>query len=722
VEHGIDKNTLFLIIFFIQLLLCCFAVVFFISGLDDLFIDCCYVVTSVTGRIFGRKKPQITKHALLEKRQQPIAIMVPAWDESDVIRPMLTNMLKTIAYENFHIFVGVYPNDSATEAEVEKVRHEWKNVHRIVCANPGPTCKADCLNWLYHGIQRFELNNGIEFQAFLMEDCEDLVHPLSLHLFNFLIPSCDMVQIPVFPLERSWRDFTSGHYIDEFCEYHGKDIFVRQRLTGCIPAAGVGCGFSRRAYSWLVEKHGGELFNTGSLTEDYEMGLEVGRLGLKSIFVSQIVEGFTAPERGWEPTGNPDRRIAVREYFPSTFRSAFRQKSRWILGIAFQGWKNLGWKGSLAFRYMLYRDRKSIVTNYIGALGYSLVLFVSGLWLYTTLAPDSYHYPPLVEKGSWLWYLLLANFFFLSNRLFWRWFCVYRVFGWKQAMLAVPRQIWSNFVNARATHRALYVYARSLILKKRIAWDKTAHVLPRHLTMASYQRKLGCLLVDKGMISISQLQEALELQKAHPALLGLLLNSLGYVSEPELLLVVCAQLGLPSCGSLQIAPVELRQCTSREQMILHSCYPIERDESGALKVAVCEIPPAAERSQLENAIGMPVRYHLTTRSQLSLALRYGIDSGDEEFGAQLLSKQAEYRRLGDILIRRHALTPSCLKEAIERFRGCSGSLFGQFLLKQGLINSNDLAAALAEQQQLLAMSNEQRASREQEAVYAAIGA
>lgn len=721
-EHAIDKNTFFLVVFFAQLLLCCFALVFFTSGLDDFLVDCCYVVTSLSAWAYGKSRIQITVEGLLGKPQQPIAILVPAWDESDVIRPMLTNILRTITYHNFHIFVGVYPNDSATEGEVEKVRHDWKNVHRIICGNPGPTCKADCLNWVYQGIRHFEHENGIEFQAFLMEDCEDVVHPLSLHLFNLLIPSYDMVQIPVFPLERGWRDFTSGHYIDEFCEYHGKDIFVRQTLTGCIPAAGVGCGFSRRAYHRLAEEHDGELFNTASLTEDYEMGLNIGRLGLKSIFVSQVLEGFRTPEGGWEPRSKPDRRIAVREYFPSTFRTAFRQKSRWVLGIAFQGWKNLGWKGSLAFRYMLYRDRKAIVTNYISVLGYSIIPFVSGLWLYTTLAPNSYRYPPLVEKGSWLWYLLLANFFFLLNRIFWRSFCVHRVFGWKQAMLAIPRQVWSNFVNGRATHRALYLYVRSLILKKQIAWDKTAHVLPSQLTMASLQRKLGDLLVDQGLICISQLEEALELQKANPTRLGFILTSLGYVTESDLLHVVSAQLGVPCHESLRIAPVEVRQCMSREQMVLHSCYPIETDESGALKVAVCEVPPAAERSQLENAIGMPVKYYLTTRAQLALALRYGVDSTEEEVGTQLLSNRLEYRRLGDILMRNRVLAPLRLKEAVERFRPGSGFLFGEFLVEQGFVSSEDVEGALKEQRQLLNVSREQPVSKGQQGLCASIGA
>ena len=31
--------------------------------------------------------------------------------------------------------------------------------------------------------------------------------------------------------------------------------------------------------------------------------------------------------------------ICVREYFPDTFSTAVRQKSRWIIGIVFQGFK-----------------------------------------------------------------------------------------------------------------------------------------------------------------------------------------------------------------------------------------------------------------------------------------------------------------------------------------------------------------------------------------------
>jgi adsorption protein B len=475
-----------LVVFVTQVLLALFGLVFFVSGLDDLFIDCSYVISRLRRRIERRNSDcYLSEAELLRQPEQWIAIMVPAWDESDVIRPMLANTLKTIRYTNYHIFVGTYPNDAATMDEIQKVRVDFKNVHRIVCPNPGPTCKADCLNWVYQGIRSFEADRGIRFSIFLMDDCEDVVHPLCLKLFNRLIPEHDMIQLPVFPLERRWHEVVSGHYIDEFTEYHGKDIFVRQALSGAIPAAGVGCGFSRRALEAMAVRHRCELFNTASLTEDYEFGLGIGSLGMRSAFVNEKLPALTGDYGAWRPRGTPDSRIGVREYFPSTFRTAVKQKSRWVIGIALQGWSNLGWRGNPGMRYMLARDRKAIITNEVSLLGYFIVLFVVSLWTYTKLVPDAYHYPPLVEKGSWLWNILLFNVLFLFNRMWWRFYCVKRVYGWKQGFLALPRQVCSNVVNGFATNRALFIFFRALLLRKKIAWDKTAHVLPGQLTLAT---------------------------------------------------------------------------------------------------------------------------------------------------------------------------------------------------------------------------------------------
>jgi bacteriophage N4 adsorption protein B len=231
---------------FAHLLLGFILVIFFLSGADDLFIDLNFICRSLFRRFFVLPKhKRLSIDDLRAVPEQPVAVMVPAWDESAVIRRMLENTLRILEYSNYHVFVGTYPNDPDTAHEVDSICGSFPNVHRTVCPKDGPTNKADCLNWIYQGIRVFEKENDIAFEIFLMEDCEDIVHPLSLKLFNRLIPRKDMVQLPVFPLETQWYNFTSGHYIDEFAENHSKDLWVRERLAKGIPAAGVGCAFSR---------------------------------------------------------------------------------------------------------------------------------------------------------------------------------------------------------------------------------------------------------------------------------------------------------------------------------------------------------------------------------------------------------------------------------------------------------------------------------------------
>src|SRR5437868_3403647 len=99
-----------IVVFATQLLLVVFGLVFFVSGVDDLFVDCCYVVWRCYQRLAKAAEPiALTEEALRREPERPIAILIPAWDESDVIRPMLANTLRTIDYSNYHIFIGAYP-------------------------------------------------------------------------------------------------------------------------------------------------------------------------------------------------------------------------------------------------------------------------------------------------------------------------------------------------------------------------------------------------------------------------------------------------------------------------------------------------------------------------------------------------------------------------------------------------------------------------------------
>ncbi len=515
--------------------------IFLVSGLDDLFIDCCYAGRTLYRRLFIYNRHQrLCEQDLYARPEQPIAVMVPAWDESAVIRKMLLNTLRNLDYLNYVIFVGTYPNDGATQSEVRLVEEAEENVVGVILPHDGPTNKADCLNWIYHGILRYEVQHGVEFQVFVMQDCEDVIHPLCYRLFNLLIPRKDMVQLPVLSLRRKWYEFTGGHYLDEFAQLHYKDLVVREMLDRSLPAAGVGVAFSRRALATTAVNHGNAVFSTRSLTEDYDLGYRLKRLNMQQIFVKFEVRRVTltsAPGAAEAKFKEANELVGVREFFPATLRSAVKQKSRWVIGIALQGWAHIGWAHGLTANYMLYRDRKALVTNLATVFGYLLVVVVSVLWFTQWLSPGGYRYPALVTRGSVLWYLLIANMILLVSRVVQRAYCVGRLYGPLQAALSLPRMVWANVINFAATARAIRIYARALRTGKPIAWDKTSHSYPDVAEVAPGRRRLGEVLLNRGLVTAPQLENALALQRTDAKRLGETLVDLG-VLTPETLQMV----------------------------------------------------------------------------------------------------------------------------------------------------------------------------------------
>ena len=708
----------------LKIILIITAVIFFISGLDDLFIDIYFNLRNLYRRLFILPKYQrLTENQLLSPPEQPIAVMIPAWKEADVIRRMLENTLRTFTYANYHIFVGTYPNDPDTQDEVEVVREKFDNVHRVVCPKNGPTNKADCLNWIFQGIKNFEIDNNMKFAIFVMEDAEDIVHPLALKLFNYLIPRKDMVQIPVFALECGWCHFTCGHYLDEFSENHYKNLVVREFFAHNIPSAGVGCAFSQRALESVAIHDNNQLFSINSLTEDYEIGLRLASYNLKTIFVKQAFERETYRKSFWHrhPRKIKERDyIGVREYFPKTFRAAVRQKSRWIVGIALQGWVDLGWHGDLRTKYMLYRDRKTLLTSQANMFGYFVVLGVLIYWFCIWAFPNAYHYPPLVNKGSWLYYLILADTFFMFVRLLERFLCVWHFYGWGQAFWSIPRFVWGNIINFAATTRAEYLFAKYLWTGKFIAWDKTDHVLPTEAELRQFRRKLGDLLLEKKFLTVPNLNRALQQQKSSGLLLGEVLLQLGLVKEDDLIQVLGMQLQLKTQEINPYAiPLEVIRALPRQLAVRYSLFPLELNGD---KLVVAS-PYFLNREQLENIgrqIGKHLELHLTTRSDLAFAIRAGYQRlqsdyspmpaniftsillknqlvDDDTLNLALKTQRRSYRRLGDILLEQNVLTPTVLEPAIAEHLNHPELRLGEFLVQDKIISPDQLQAAMAVQ-------------------------
>lgn len=462
--------------FVLKYLIVAVAVVVFISGVDDLFVDLAYLCIVAKRRLVGSRRfpDPPSRRRLRSKPEKRLVIIVPAWDESSVIGRMIDNSLRTLDYGNFHIIAGSYPNDPDTAAEIDRYCRQYPNVHRAEVGHDGPTSKADCLNWIVQKVHAVERDLGERFDAVVMQDAEDVVHPLALRVVNWAIESADMVQMPVFSLPRRRSEWVGSHYMDEFAEWHTKDLLVREALTRIVPSAGVATAFSRKALERLCEGLDNMPFNTDSLTEDYDVGQRLRRFGLNSRFVRYELRRPNTRGRG----RGLSKVVATREFFPSDFGSAVRQKSRWTLGISFLGWEQLGWQGSLANRYFLYRDRKALWTMPATVLAYLVVLQIVLYSLQATAWSQGVWMHPLVEQQSWAWYLVMANLPFLVNRVAQRMWFVGRLYGPVDALLSVPRILVSNVIGFAAWWRACRRYLRYRRSGEALTWDKTNHAFP----------------------------------------------------------------------------------------------------------------------------------------------------------------------------------------------------------------------------------------------------
>ena len=474
----------------LQVIAIAVGIIFAISGVTDLGSDLYFIAYSIRRFFLSRNWPKLTLERLQAREQQKIAIFIACWHEADVIAHTLTNAVEKLQYRNYDIFVGTYPNDPETQAEVDKVARKYPHVHKVVIPDPGPTNKPSNLNYTFQALKEYEKQTHQHYEILMTHDSEDVIHPYSLLVINYLIPRKDMVQLPVFPLEVPLREFTHWAYADEFAENHTKLMLVREITGGFVPAAGVGVAFTRRAFEWLHLQQK-QIFSTDTLTEDYELGLRMNLEGFRAAFV---LVNLPSPGNKNKKKHSSTDWVATRAYFPRDFWRAVRQKTRWNIGIVLQAWQNVGWKGGASIRWNLFQDRKALVATPANFLAY----FVFAYFILYQLLQYFYsqYMPPLIMKGTLLWYLVVLATIFMIWRSLNRAYAVNKIYGFWPAVISVPRVVWGNIINFFAIVRAVFQFTSSRIRSKKLAWDKTAHQVPM-VEMEEESEAAGLVAVDE---------------------------------------------------------------------------------------------------------------------------------------------------------------------------------------------------------------------------------
>ncbi|MES2147859.1 MAG: glycosyl transferase family protein [Pseudomonadota bacterium] len=433
---------------------------FLVFALNDLAVDLIYF-----GRRLWRAATVYTRFPrafadTFPAAEQPgfIAIFIPAWDESAVIASMLRAALARIDHHDYRIFVGHYRNDPGTAAAIAGV--DDPRIESVAVEVDGPSTKADCLNYLYDALVAFETAHGISAKAVVLHDAEDVVHPLELKIFDRLVESAAIVQLPVLPLPDRGSRWISGHYCDEFAEAHVKELVVREAVGASIPLAGVGCAIGRRPLAALAALQDGRPFIETSMTEDYEVGLRVGDLGLKTIFARIPAH---AGGRGI---------VASRGHFPASMGAAVRQKARWLGGIALSGWDRLGWSGGFGERWMRMRDRRGPLAALLLIAGYVAGLLWAQLWV-----AKAFGAPIQTRIDDTLVMLLIVNGWLLGWRIMMRATFTASAYGVREGLLSIPRLVVGNVIAMLAALRAVSLHFGGGPRR----WEKTHHIFPREL-------------------------------------------------------------------------------------------------------------------------------------------------------------------------------------------------------------------------------------------------
>ena len=269
-----------------------------------------------------------------------------------------------------------------------------------------------------------------------------------------------MVQLPVLPLATGLAEWTYGVYCDEFAEFQLKDVPVRQALTGFLPSNGVGTGFDRSALESALKT-----------TAVFSIRLPHGRLRNRVADVLCRLPADFIPVR-LEKSGP----VATCEYFPRRRRPAIRQRSRWVAGIALQGWERHGWNRPRHQWYWFWRDRKGLAANLLSPFANLLFVF----WIGDLLAGYGLRPAWLVfHVPAWLTDVFLISTAISAFEAGLRVHLSARIYSAGFAAAGPLRILWANLINFLATLEAFELFVKARIERRTPAWRKTEHVYPR---------------------------------------------------------------------------------------------------------------------------------------------------------------------------------------------------------------------------------------------------
>ena len=188
------------------------------------------------------------------------------------------------------------------------------------------------------------------------------------------------------------------------------------------------------------------------------------------------------------------------------------------------------------------------------------------------------------------------------------------------AVGAPLRVFWANWINSRATVRALFRYARARWRGEPLVWLKTEHAYPSRASLGERRRSLKEVLAEMDCLSLEDLEQA-EAGLPEGASLGQQLVRMGLLTDRELCEAIAWQQGVPAAW---IEPREVNRGVARALPARLTrkwgCVPFQVS-FGKLLLASAEPPGEEARRELERFTSLEPTFQLVPRANYEMLVK-----------------------------------------------------------------------------------------------------
>lgn len=643
------------------------AIVVFALGIENIGVKLAADIAQ-----WRRRHSEPTVDMLRRKSEDCTAILIPMTAPAPLAGAMLARLKRTLEYDDYIVFVGVRSIDAQTVAAVRRESRKDSRIQPCLLDRREAASPGRALNSLLDCARRFEHRFDVDFQAFVIQGPDTILHPLSLKLANWRCELASIVQLPVLTAPRGSIAVLGGAAMDELGENHTRELTLRARMVHDVPVLEVGVALRRDAI-WAL-RHRGDVFDPVHESPVFDAVRRLNERGHLSTYAWQ------RDERG--------KVIAAEELAPRSYSDAVRAKARRLSARAFGDWRPIGSaQGNWWAHFFNYRDRRIVLVAATLACAAFTGLAAATLLLVGRTIPGFESMPSLVE-APWVLGLLAANAALAGAALIDRTVQTARTRGIGVASQLPIGLAAGVCVMAHAVLRASRKVPASLAEREPTGSPRAS--LPQPIGAGAFGKaRITDILVRGGTISEEDATAAKSYSRKTGRQLALALQDLRLAEGAEIAKGLGEKLGL-DFGHID-GPLDSHASVflSRHEAERFSAFAARADDGG-VDVYLGEDLPLREWRALRNALRradvLRPQFRVAPLSEVAYAIRFAgtaqemaieqaiavslmdgpiLEGTDRDIRRQL---RAPYRRLEDLLVERGLIRPRRMQLLRRRVR------------------------------------------------------